>query len=434
MKGITGLSLKRLKRAAAIAGVGAVVVSGALVGATQAHAAQIGTGTGLTLSPATGATTTIPTFQAAACPAGDNGSATINAIDPTTAAGTTPQNINAAQVSGVFAPASAAFSGSWNQDIAALLTDGIDVAAGTQFEVAVECFSDSQATQNGTYVQSTFMTINAGGTYTANQTVTGPPASVNLTLTANPNPATSGQTVTLTATASVAGATGTVQFENNGTNINTTPVALSGGVATTQFTAPTVTTSSSTPLTAVYTPSGSFTAGTGGSTSLTVNPAPANSGIIPLAVSVPASGSFLLTVDTTDVVNMTASGLTATGTTTPITVADSRNTYPGWSVSGQDSAWTGTGSAAGGTFSGNQLGWQPTDTALAPGVTLGNLVAPAAPGLGTTAAELAAAPSGLGNGYGTSTLGAALSLIIPATAPAGPYTSGLTISAVTSNP
>jgi len=91
-----------------------------------------------------------------------------------------------------------------------------------------------------------------------------------------------------------------------------------------------------------------------------------------------------------------------------------------------------TGTAAGGTFSGNQLGWQPTDTALAPGVTLGSAVTAAAPGLGT-AAVLASAPHGLSNGYGTSTLGANLTLLIPPTAPAGPYTSGLTVSAVTSN-
>jgi hypothetical protein len=439
MKGIP--SLQRLKRCAAVAGVGALVVGGAVLGTTQANAAvtQFGTGTGLTLSPATGAagsaTTTTPTYSAAACPTGDNGSATINALDPTTPAGTTIQNINASQVGPPVVPASAPFSGSWDQTLASLegTNGGNNINAGVQFEVAIECFSDAQASVGGTYVQSTFVTINADGSFTANQAMSGPPQAVNLTLTANPNPATSGQTVTLTATTSVSGATGTVQFENNGTNINTTPAQVSGGVATTTFTAPTVTTATTESLTAVYTPSGNFTAGTAGALSLPVNPAPANSGTIPLAVSVPASGSFVLTVDSTDLVTLAASGLTASGTTTPITVADSRNSYPGWSVSGQDAAWTGTGTAAGGTFPGSQLGWQPTDTALAPAVTLGALVNPVTPGLGT-AATLASVHAGLGNGYGTSTLGAALSLVIPPTAPAGPYTSGLTISAVTSNP
>src|ERR1700758_2081301 len=69
MKGIPTLSLKRLKRTAAVAGVGALLVGGALLGTSQANAAvaQIGTGTGLTLAPATGAAgsaaTTTPTFQ-----------------------------------------------------------------------------------------------------------------------------------------------------------------------------------------------------------------------------------------------------------------------------------------------------------------------------------------------------------------------------------
>ena len=440
MKGIP--SMQRLKRLAAVAGVGALVAGGAVLGTTQADAAvtQFGTGTGLTLSPASGtagsAANTTPTFNATACPTGDNGSATLNVLDPTTPAGTTPQNINAIQEGPTFVPASAAFSGTWSTTLQAVVGNqaGDDIAAGQQFEVAIECFSDSQATQNGTYVQSTFVTVNADGSFTANQTLSGPPQAVNLTLTANPNPATSGQTVTLTATTSVSGATGTVQFENNGTNINTTPAQVSGGVATTTFTAPTVTTATTETLTAVYTPSGSFTAGTGGSLSLPVNPAPANSGSIPLAVSVPASGSFTLTVDTTDLVSLTATDLTAAGVTSPIGVSDTRNTYPGWSVSGQDSAWTGSGSAAGGTFSGDQLGWAPTDTVLAPGVTLGSTVTPAAPGLGTAAATLASVHAGLGNGFGTSTLGANLSLVIPPTAPAGPYTSGLTISAVTSNP
>jgi len=327
--------------------------------------------------------------------------------------------------------AAAAFSGTSNFPFAAEENAGVGITVGQQFEVAIDCYQNSNGTGTQVYGGSTFVTINADGTYTANQTLTQGPQSVNLALTANPNPATSGQSVTLTATASVSGATGTVTFQNNGTVIGS-PVALSGGTASTPFTAPTVTTASTVNLTATYTPSGSFTAGTGGTLALPVNPAPANSGTIPLAVAVPQAGSFTLTVDSTDLVTLNATGLTATGATTPITVVDSRNSYPGWSVSGQDGAWTGTGTAAGGTFSGNQLGWTPTDTALAQGATLGSPVTAGSPGLGS-AAPLASAPHGLGNGFGTTTLGANLSLAIPATAPAGPYTSGLTITAVTSN-
>ena len=154
---------------------------------------------------------------------------------------------------------------------------------------------------------------------------------------------------------------------------------------------------------------------------------------VPLATSVPAVGAFTLTVDTTDTVTLTVSGNNATAGTTPVTVSDTRNTYPGWSVSGQAADFVGSGTAAGASISGNQLGWTPTTVGPLPqGVTLGAPVAPAAPGLGTTPALLASAPAG--GGYGTSTLGANLTLAIPATAAAGSYTGSLTVDAVTALP
>jgi len=41
-----------------------------------------------------------------------------------------------------------------------------------------------------------------------------------------------------------------------------------------------------------------------GTVTLTVNAAPANPGTIPLAVTVPATGAFTLTVDTTDAITL----------------------------------------------------------------------------------------------------------------------------------
>lgn len=121
---------------------------------------------------------------------------------------------------------------------------------------------------------------------------------------------------------------------------------------------------------------------------------------------------------------------------TTITVSDTRNSYPGWEVSGQAADFTGSGTAAGFTISGNQLGWTPTASSLAPGVTLGGPVTPASPGLGTTSGLLALAHAGRGNGYGTSTLGANLTLAIPPVpeSAAGNYASSLTVTAVTSLP
>ena len=146
----------------------------------------------------------------------------------------------------------------------------------------------------------------------------------------------------------------------------------------------------------------------------------------------PPTGIFTLTVDTTDIVTLTVFGSGATAVTTPVTVSDTRNTYPGWVVSGQSADFNGSGTAAGGSIAGDQLGWVPTATALGRGVALGPAVNPASPGLDTTPAILADAAAG--GGYGTSTLAANLTLAIPAAAPAGPYSGSLTVTAVTANP
>jgi hypothetical protein len=125
------------------------------------------------------------------------------------------------------------------------------------------------------------------------------------------------------------------------------------------------------------------------------------------------------------------SGADATSVLNPITVTDTRNTDPGWSVAGLVSDFTGSGTASGSTIPGDQLGWVPTDTSLATGAALGPTVAPGDPGLGGTAAVLASAAAG--GGAGTSLLGANLTLAIPPAAVGGSYTSALTVTAVTSS-
>lgn len=152
---------------------------------------------------------------------------------------------------------------------------------------------------------------------------------------------------------------------------------------------------------------------------------------VPVTATVPVSGSFTFTV-AAGTVNLTVSGSSATGALPAVTVSDTRNSFPGWSVSGQESDFTGSGTAAGSTISGNQLGWMPTDTSLGTGVTLGGTVAPGSPGLGTTPAVLASAHAG--SGFGTSVLGANLTVAIPALARAGDYAGSLTVTAVTALP
>jgi phosphate ABC transporter phosphate-binding protein len=254
-----------------------------------------------------------------------------------------------------------------------------------------------------------------------------------LTLTTVPSPPVGGQQLTLTATVtdvSVPGPTptGSVTFSVGGTVIGSGPVTLdSSGTATVTTTLP----AGFATVAATYTPAlPSVFYGAETSTFLIVS-TPTFTGTIPLATTVPPVGAFSLTVDSTDTVTLAVDGYNAAGTLTPVVVSDTRNTYPGWSVSGVMANFTGSGTAAGSAIAGGQLGWTPTAGPIGTGVTLGSAIAPAAPGLGTPAV-LALAYAG--NGYGTSTLGANLLLEFPAATPAGPYTGGLTITAVDSQP
>jgi ABC-type phosphate transport system substrate-binding protein len=269
----------------------------------------------------------------------------------------------------------------------------------------------------------------------------GSPVGTTTTLTASPNPPTTIQPVTLTATVTpltgTGPLTGTVQFEVGGTEIGPPVTIDASGVATTTTTFPVAGTQA---LTAVFTPAGqtgtaNFTSSEG-FLSLSVSQSLTVPGTVPLAVDVPLTGTFTLTVDTADTVTLAVSGSTATAVTPQIIVTDTRNNYPGWSVSCQAGDFASTSATAGVPISGNQLGWVPTGSSLVAGVTLGGTVAPAAPGLGTIAAVLASAPPGVGSGFGTSTLGANLTLAIPPApgSTAGGYTGALNISAVESMP
>jgi hypothetical protein len=127
--------------------------------------------------------------------------------------------------------------------------------------------------------------------------------------------------------------------------------------------------------------------------------------------------------------------LIATGTMPDVSVTDTRNYVPGWSVSGQESVFAGSGSAAGATISGDALGWQPVAVdLLTPGASLGPVVAvntnPG--GLGDTGSVLAFADSG--SGTGTNTLSASLFLSISSSVLAGPYSGSLTITYLTTGP
>jgi hypothetical protein len=245
----------------------------------------------------------------------------------------------------------------------------------------------------------------------------------------SPDPPTADQAVTLTATVTDGASVpaGSVQFAIGATVIGT-PVAVdSSGVATVTTTFSAAGTQT---VLASFTPADPAAVnGAVGTLSLTVLKDP-NVSTIPLAATVPPVGTFSFTVDTTNTLTLAVSGNSATAATPSMVVSDTRNTYPGWAVSGQAGDFTGSGTAAGSSISGNQLGWTPTGSSLAPGVMLGGTVTPTSPGLGDAPGFLASAHAG--SGYGTSTFGANLTLAIPPQAAMGDYTGALNVTAVTS--
>jgi hypothetical protein len=240
-----------------------------------------------------------------------------------------------------------------------------------------------------------------------------------------------GSTVTLTATVAAAdGAApvGWVLFEAGGSVVGS-PVAVADGRASTSATlAPAI---GLLPLSAQFSSaSPAYLDSSGGYT----EPVAAGATLLPRMATVPQSGAFAVTIHP-GTVQLTVSGSAATGALQDITVTDTRSSYPGWEVSGQVSAFAGTGAAAGWTIPGSQLGWTPTAVgALEGGAVLGGTVAPAKPGLGvgTAAATLAVAPPGCGSG--TNVLSANLTLAIPLGTVPGPYEGTMTITYVDAGP
>jgi len=151
-------------------------------------------------------------------------------------------------------------------------------------------------------------------------------------------------------------------------------------------------------------------------------------GSVDVSVSLPATGGLALTVggDKADLgaakLSSDLSTYRASGALPEVKVTDLRAANPGWSLTGQVTDLT----SGSNTIDGKQLGWRPKVTATADGQTVkaGSRVRP---GTGLEAPkELASAAAG--QGTGTATVGADLSLSVPSWARGGTYTGVITIT------
>ncbi len=432
-----------LKRKAVLAGlVGVAAFGAAMLAPTAAQANVPNPPTGsepgnLQAVPDHGASSLSPTFHTTdGCPVGFQATANLTAWDD---AGI-QQNLSDAVPSTL---TGSAFSvgtqgGVSMADILAVLSPegsgaGAGNGGGETFEFVIQCNASLTSFVN---VQSTFITFSADTlSWTSSATPPGGggsgPVATTTTLSASPLTALAGNDVTLTANVSGAGAAGNVEFFDGAVSLGTQAVAAGKAVDTINTLAV-----GDHPITAKFEPTDTTAFGASTSDAVTVHVVPNNgdTGTEAINVNVPLQeGVFTMTVDpnAVNLVNVPGDGtkFESTGNLSPVTVSDGRQqSVPGWSVSGQVSDFA-NGAL---TFTGNDLGWTPQVTAQDPAgdvVAGAAIVAGANPGLHQGGALASAAA---GKGFGSSTLGAGLDLVVPNTTKPGAYSATLTVTAVES--
>lgn len=145
---------------------------------------------------------------------------------------------------------------------------------------------------------------------------------------------------------------------------------------------------------------------------------------VPESKPVPKGFSWTVSGATTTLGTATqteAGSFTAKSNLPTVTVSDTRDDSPGWTINGKASTFVDGAN----TFSGAALGWAPKATNATGGaVTRGGAVTAGDPGLGQSR-TLASAATAAG-----AVLDADLTLLAPAGTPAGSYKSTLTITAI----
>ncbi|WP_407344670.1 hypothetical protein [Pengzhenrongella phosphoraccumulans] len=291
------------------------------------------------------------------------------------------------------------------------------------------------------YFETTLTVV--GNTSAGTWSVPTPPALAStgaVATTTTLGAAASGANLVLTATVAPSAA-GSVIFREGTTDLAT--VAVAGGTAAFTVTAPAIGNHS---YNASFVPTSpaAFGASDAAPQTFTVG-TQAGTGNITVTLTVPAAplgapGSLTLSAPASPTVALTGARdagntrVTATAALPGLTVADTRrdDLLTGWQVNVQASDFSGTG----GTVGAKYLGWTPSTSKTPDAGSLLNVQS------GPSIASFldSATSTGLGSsqllgksiasGRGTSSLGAALNLAIPATTAEGSYTSTITVTLI----
>jgi hypothetical protein len=244
--------------------------------------------------------------------------------------------------------------------------------------------------------------------------------------------------VSMTASVSPASAAGSVKFQDTvgGTTTTLATVPVAAGQAS--FTTSSLSEGDHS-FTAVFVPtdSAAYAGSTSGAVPYVIGAFKGVTASEDITTTVDA-GALVISVDNPHVtlpntqLNADASLLTTAGSINPVTVTDTRAGNPGWSVSGQVTDFSGSGSNL---INGQNLGWSPKviDKGAAQTVTAGASVAAAqgvAPADAGAAGLKASHSLANGTGLGTAHLGADLALNAPTSTVAGTYTATLTLTAI----
>jgi hypothetical protein len=187
-----GSRFRKFRRAAVVAGAIGLTAGAGLLSAGSALASNGAQPGNLILHPASGASSLRPTWSTTnGCPAGYQGSAEVSEFNT--------NGSFASRISITVNNPVAAFSGTLDGNVAALLSVATNVKPGQTSEWAIGCYSQIAGTGHVKWVQSTFVKLSADGKSYSTSAGNGQPPPTSS------SGSTSGQAASATATTSSGG-------------------------------------------------------------------------------------------------------------------------------------------------------------------------------------------------------------------------------------